>query len=99
MNVRGRVAACGMISGYNEHGAKTSVHNLANIIYGRISILGFVVFDYMHHMSAFQAEMAEWIRQGKVQYRETILNGISEAPHAMVGLMQGENTGKMLVAL
>jgi NADPH-dependent curcumin reductase CurA len=99
MNVRGRVAACGMISGYNEHGARTTVHNLANIIYGRISILGFVVFDFMHHMSAFQAEMAGWIREGKVKYRETILEGIEEAPHAMVGLMRGENTGKMLVAL
>jgi hypothetical protein len=99
MNVRGRVAACGMISGYNEHGARTSVHNLANIIYGRISILGFVVFDFMQHMTAFQAEMAGWIRDGKIKHRETILQGIEEAPHAMVGLMRGENTGKMLVAL
>jgi NADPH-dependent curcumin reductase CurA len=99
MNVRGRVAACGMISGYNEHGARTTVHNLANIIYGRISILGFVVFDFMHKMSEFQGEMAGWIREGKVKYRETIHHGIEEAPAAMVGLMQGENTGKMLVAL
>jgi NADPH-dependent curcumin reductase CurA len=99
MNVRGRVAACGMISGYNEHGAKTSVHNLANIIYGRISILGFVVFDFMHFMPQFQAEMAGWIREGKIKYRETILKGIDEAPHAMVGLMRGENTGKMLVEI
>lgn len=99
MNVRGRVAACGMISGYNEHGARTSVHNLANIIYGRISILGFVVFDYMHHMGQFQTEMAGWIREGKVKYSETILEGVEQAPQAMVGLMQGQNTGKMLVAL
>lgn len=99
MNPRGRVAACGMISGYNEFGSKTTVHNLANIIYGRISILGFVVFDYMHEQSAFQAQMSDWIRQGKVKHRETVLEGIAEAPHAMVGLMQGENFGKMLVKL
>ena len=84
MNVRGRVAACGMISGYNEHGARTSVHNLANIIYGRIGILGFVVFDYMHHMAEFQAEMAGWIRAGKVKYRRDHSTGHRrKPPHAM----------------
>ena len=99
MNTRGRVAACGMISGYNEAGARTTVHNLSNIIYGRINIRGFVATDFLHLQPQFQKDMREWLVSGKIKWRETVLEGLAEAPHAMVGLMQGENIGKMLVRL
>jgi hypothetical protein len=99
MNPGGRVAACGMISGYNERGARTTVHNLANIIYGRITIRGFVATEFMHLMQQFQGDMAGWLKAGKIKWRETVLDGIERAPDAMVGLMKGENIGKMLVKL
>ncbi len=99
MNAQGRVAACGMISGYNERGARTTVHNLANIIYGRIIIRGFVATEFMHLQPQFQSDMRAWLKDGRIKWQETILEGIARAPDAMVGLMRGENIGKMLVKL
>ncbi|MFI4936618.1 MAG: NADP-dependent oxidoreductase [Caulobacterales bacterium] len=99
MNTLGRVAVCGMISGYNEAGSRTAVRNLSNIIYGRINLRGFVAPDFMHLYDQFRAEMAGWLKDGRIKYQETILQGIQNAPAAMIGLMQGANSGKMLVKL
>jgi NADPH-dependent curcumin reductase CurA len=99
MNTLGRVAVCGMISGYNEAGARTVVRNLANIIYGRITLRGFTAADFMHLQDQFRSDMTGWLKDGAVKTHETIYNGIEEAPAALVGLMRGANTGKMLVKL
>jgi NADPH-dependent curcumin reductase CurA len=53
----------------------------------------------MQLMPQFQSDMHSWLKAGKIKWRETVLDGIAQAPHAMVGLMQGENIGKMLVHL
>jgi len=99
MNTRGRIAACGMISGYNERGARTTVHNLANIIYGRIEIRGFTVADFADQRDAFVRDMTTWLTEGRIKYRETVVEGIEAAPGALIGLFRGVNTGKMLVKL
>jgi NADPH-dependent curcumin reductase CurA len=99
MNRGGRVAVCGMVSGYNEPGARTVVRNLSNIIYGGITIRGFSGPEYAHLQDQFAARMGEWLKYGKIKYRETVLDGIANAPAAMIGLMHGENIGKMLVKL
>ncbi|HLI67259.1 MAG TPA: NADP-dependent oxidoreductase [Caulobacteraceae bacterium] len=99
MNQLGRVAVCGMISGYNSAGSRAPVNNLANIIYGRINLRGFVATDFMHLYDQFKSDMAGWLKDGRIKYQETILDGIANAPAAMVGLMQGQNSGKMLVKL
>jgi NADPH-dependent curcumin reductase CurA len=99
MNPLGRVAVCGMISGYNEPGSRTVVRNLSNIIYSRINIRGFVVLDFPELRAQFDRDMLEWLKAGKIKWRETVLEGIDAAPRALVGLMHGENIGKMLVRL
>src|SRR5262249_14312574 len=99
MNTLGRVAVCGMISGYNNPGARTEVRNLSNIIYGRINLRGFVATDFMHLQDQFRSDMAGWLKDGAIKYQETILEGVDNAPAAMIGLMQGLNAGKMLVKL
>jgi NADPH-dependent curcumin reductase CurA len=99
MNERGRVAVCGMISGYNEPGARTTVRNLANIIYGRITIRGFTVADFPDLHAEFLRDMTDWLLSGKIRYQETILEGIENAPRALIGLFEGLNAGKMLVRL
>ena len=99
MNHGGRVAVCGMVSGYNEPGARTVVRNLSNIIYGGITIRGFSGPEYAHLQDEFTARMTDWLKAGKIKYRETVLDGIANAPAAMIGLMRGENLGKMLVKL
>jgi len=53
----------------------------------------------MHLYADFQRDMAAWVKSGQVKYRETIVDGIAKAPDALIGLMQGENIGKMLVKL
>lgn len=88
-----------MISGYNERGSRTVVCNLSNVIYGRINIRGFVAPDFLHLRGQFDRDMREWLKADKIKWKETVLQGIEQAPHAMVGLMQGENIGKMLVQL
>jgi NADPH-dependent curcumin reductase CurA len=99
MNTLGRVAVCGMISGYNEPGARTVVRNLANIIYGRITLRGFTGADFPELHDDFVTDMTGWLREGRIQYQETILEGIDAAPRALIGLLEGLNAGKMLVKL
>ena len=88
-----------MISGYNEAGSRTVVRNLANIIYGRITLRGFTAADFMDLRPKFQSEMADWLRDGKIKTAETIYEGIAQAPAAMIDLLRGVNLGKMLVKL
>jgi len=97
--VLGRVAVCGMISGYNEAGTRTNVRNLANIIYGRITLRGFTAADFMDLRPKFQEEMAAWVKAGQIKHHETIYEGIDNAAAAMIDLMAGANLGKMLVKL
>jgi hypothetical protein len=99
MNQLGRVAVCGMISGYNEAGTRTNVRNLANIIYGRITLRGFTAADFMDMREQFQSDMASWLREGRIKHHETIYDGIENAAAAMIDLMAGANLGKMLVKL
>jgi NADPH-dependent curcumin reductase CurA len=97
MNTLGRIPVCGFISGYNS--GHSNVGNLSNIIYSRVMLRGFVAPDFMHLYPDFQRDMAGWLKAGKVKYQETIREGIAAAPEALIGLMAGQNAGKMLVRL
>ena len=97
INTLGRIPVCGFISGYNS--GHSSVSNLSNIIYSRVMLRGFVGTDFMHLYADFQRDMAGWLKAGKVKYQETILDGIANAPTALIGLLEGKNSGKMLVKL
>ena len=97
MNTLGRIPVCGFISGYNS--GHSAVSNLSNIIYSRVMLRGFVAPDFMHLYPDFQRDMAGWLKAGKVKYQETVRDGIAAAPAALIGLMAGENSGKMLVKL
>jgi NADPH-dependent curcumin reductase CurA len=97
MNTLGRVPVCGFISGYNS--GHSNVSNLSNIIYARVMLRGFVAPDFMHLYPDFQRDMALWLKDGRVKYQETIVDGIAAAPGALIGLMAGQNAGKMLVRL
>lgn len=97
MAVLGRIPVCGGISGYNGDGPP--VRNLFATIYNRVTLRGFTGIDYPQLRGAFQQDMTAWVKAGKVQYKETILTGIDNVGAAMVGLMQGDNIGKMLVKL
>ncbi|MES2120485.1 MAG: NADP-dependent oxidoreductase [Pseudomonadota bacterium] len=93
-----RFAICGMIQNYNDS-APASFRFIQRIIAARIRLQGFLVFDYQPRMSEFYAEMAPWLADGVVKSRETIVDGLEQAPEAFLGLFSGANTGKMLVRL
>ena len=100
MRPLGRIPICGMISAYNNKGARSEgVTTLANMIYNRVTMRGFVVYEFNDRRDEFIADMRQWIADGKMKYRETVMEGIAQAPHALIGLLNGENIGKMLVKL
>ena len=97
MNMLGRIPVCGMISGYNGGGAPVS--GLSSIIYGRVTLRGFVAADFMGAYDRFINDMTAWLKSDRIRYQETILEGIDQVPTALIGLMNGANHGKMLVKL
>ncbi|OED42639.1 NADP-dependent oxidoreductase [Endozoicomonas sp. (ex Bugula neritina AB1)] len=99
MNDHGRIAVCGMIDQYNATAPVPGPSNLAQIIVKKLKIEGFIVFEHWDGYPAFVQEMGQWIQEGKVSWKETVYNGIEEAPEAFIGLFTGKNTGKMLVKL
>ena len=100
MNLLGRIPVCGMISAYNTAGAISApVTTLSNIIYKRVTLRGLVGTDFLHMRERFAADMTAWLKDGRVKYRETIYDGIENASKALIGMLNGANTGKMLVRL
>ena len=100
MNALGRIAICGMISAYNNFGAISEpVTTLSNMIYNRLTMKGFVFYEFEPLRAQFLADMRRWLKEGRMRYRTTVLQGIDQAPAALIGLFSGANTGKMLVQL
>jgi NADPH-dependent curcumin reductase CurA len=100
MNALGRIAVCGMISAYNNFGAVSEpVTTLSNMIYNRVMMRGFVFYEFESKRAQFLEDMKSWIKQGRMKYRTTIVQGIDQAPTALIGLFTGANTGKMVVQL
>jgi NADPH-dependent curcumin reductase CurA len=94
---QGRVIACGAISRYNDTEVQPGPRNYSFVVTKRLRIQGFIVFDHDKRFPEFLAEMSAWLRDGKLTYRETIIDGFDNLPSAFAGLFRGENVGKMLV--
>lgn len=99
MNELGRIAVCGMISGYNRPGNVAPVNNLAAIIYRRVTLRGFTTVDFTDRLAKFETEMADWVRAGRIRWRDSIVDGLERAPDALIGLFRGDNIGKALVRI
>ncbi|MEJ3750282.1 NADP-dependent oxidoreductase [Actinomycetes bacterium KLBMP 9797] len=93
----GRVAMCGAIAQYNSLQPPAAPRNLATAIGKQLTLKGFLVTSYGHLSEEFTAQMAEWLRDGKVQFAETTVDGLEKAPDAFLGLLRGDNLGKMVV--
>lgn len=99
MNPFGRVVFCGMISLYNAIRPPRAPVNLVYAIPKRLTLKGFIVSDHLDRQPQFNQDMAAWIKEGRIKWKETILDGIENAPKAFLGLFTGDNFGKMLVKL
>lgn len=95
-NVGARFAVCGMISAYNETG-DAGIQGLQAVLVKRITMTGFIVYDHVHELPAYQQRVAPWLRSGALQFHEDIVDGIDNAPAALIGMMRGEAIGKRLV--
>ena len=99
MKTFGRIVLCGMISQYNSTSPILGPSNLFLAITNRLKLQGFIVRDYYDMLNEFYASMAKWVSEGKIKWKETVVEGIENAPKAFLGLFQGENFGKMLVKI
>ncbi|WP_319458665.1 NADP-dependent oxidoreductase [Micromonospora sp. RTP1Z1] len=97
LNLHGRAAICGMIAQYNSSEPPAAPRNLALVIGKRLTLRGFLVGDHGHLRDQFVQEMSGWLRDGRISYDETVVEGIENAPAAFLGVLRGENLGKMLV--
>jgi NADPH-dependent curcumin reductase CurA len=98
LRFQGRIALCGMISQYNLERPE-AIHNLISLLVSRASIQGFIVSDHWDRLPAFVADMSGWLREGKVKYREDVMDGLENAPAAFIRMLKGENFGKQLVKI
>ena len=96
----GRVVACGAISQYNATERPPGPRNMSYVVTKRLRIEGFIVIDHFDSFPAFLAEVgAAGCATGRCAYRETVVDGLEHAPEALLGLLSGENIGKMLVKI
>jgi NADPH-dependent curcumin reductase CurA len=95
-NVAARVAVCGMISAYNATD-DAGIRGLQAVLTKRITMTGFIIYDHVHKLPAYQARVAPWLRSGELVFHEDIVQGIEQAPAALIGMMKGQAIGKRLV--
>ncbi|MFC8127691.1 NADP-dependent oxidoreductase [Streptomyces sp. NPDC057302] len=99
LNVHGRATICGMIAAYNDTEPTPGPRNMAMIIGKRLRLQGVLVGDHEALQPQFVSEVGAWIRSGELKYDETFVEGVENGVEAFLGMLRGENTGKMVVSL
>lgn len=102
LNVCARVPVCGLIAHYNDTELPPGPDRLGQlmrrILTRRLKVQGFIVFaDYGGRFTEFYGQMSEWVKSGRVKFREDIVDGLENAPQALIGLLQGKNFGKLVI--
>jgi NADPH-dependent curcumin reductase CurA len=96
LNVGARIAICGQVSQYNLERPQPTFHPSLLIVY-RARMEGFLVTDYAHRFGEAIPRLVRWVMNGDIRYRETVTEGLENAPRAFIGMLNGENRGKALV--
>jgi NADPH-dependent curcumin reductase CurA len=99
INTGARIAVCGQISQYNLETPESGPRWLGQLIVKQAKVQGFLVSGFADRFPEGLAQLAEWLKQGKLKYREDVAHGIEAAPKAFIGMLQGKNQGKQLVQL
>ena len=97
LNPFGRVSVCGQISQYNLAKPEPGPRLLGQILVKQLRVEGFIVTRFMERWPQGITQMARWIQEGKIRYREDIVEGFENTPRAFIHMLEGKNTGKMLV--
>jgi NADPH-dependent curcumin reductase CurA len=98
LNVRARVALCGLISGYNDD-VPAGPRNFANLLVQRVHLEGFIVLDHFGRAGEIGPKLGGWMAEGKLKAQETVVEGFEQLPVAINMLFDGKNTGKLVVKL
>ena len=100
LNLRGRIALCGSVSGYNATEPPPGPRNMALLVGKRARLRGFIVGDHYDRFGEFRAEVEELLANGRLKIPESIVEGgIEAAPSAFIGMLRGEHLGKVVVRL
>ncbi|MGH8179111.1 MAG: NADP-dependent oxidoreductase [Steroidobacter sp.] len=101
LNTHSRVPLCGLIAQYNATslppGPDRSSQLMGAFLVKQIKVQGFIISNYFNRQAAFVEDMSQWMRDGRIKYREDITQGLENAPQAFMGLFKGSNFGKLLV--
>jgi NADPH-dependent curcumin reductase len=98
LNDFARIPVCGLIAQYNATRPMPGP-DMFSVLRKRLLLRGFIVWDFAAKEADFLRDVSEWIRTGRLKYREDIVHGLENAPAAFLGLLQGKNFGKMLVRI
>jgi NADPH-dependent curcumin reductase CurA len=92
-----RIALCGAISTYNEDETPTPIHSYMNLVVKRARMQGFLVLDYLDRFPEAVLQLGQWVSEGRIRWRDHVVDGLEHAPRALNMLFTGENTGKLMV--
>ena len=96
---KARIAICGQISQYNAIDTPQGPRNLSVLLRTQSTAQGFLVYEFERQYEVGRTRLARWIKEGRLKYREDIVDGFEHAPSAFIGLLRGENFGKLLVKI
>ncbi|CDF39050.1 unnamed protein product [Chondrus crispus] len=92
-----RIVVCGAISGYNKKELQPGPYNYVNLISYGATMRGFLLREFEKEFDRAKADLSRWIREGKVDFREDVVNGLENAPEGMKRLFEGKNIGKVVI--
>jgi NADPH:quinone reductase len=97
INTRARIGICGQISQYNQEQPEMGPRFLSQLLVKQAKMEGFLVFQWADRYEEALRHLGNWLREGRIKYREQIVEGLENAPDAFIGMLNGANTGKQLV--
>ena len=97
INVGARISVCGQISQYNLQKPELAKRNMWILIRKQAVMQGFLVFQFANRHEEARKRIANWIDEGKIKYKEDVVDSLENAPKAFIGMFRGENFGKLLV--
>ncbi|KLV10555.1 NADP-dependent oxidoreductase [Photobacterium ganghwense] len=102
LNTSARIPLCGLVSQYNAtalpEGPDRMSMLMGQLLVKRIKMQGFIIFDdYAHRYGEFAKDMSQWLAEGRIQYKEQLVEGLENAPEAFIGLLEGKNFGKLVI--
>jgi len=101
LNAFARVPVCGLIAQYNATEPPPGPDRVPALLMAtlvkRLTLRGFIVWDFAAQYPQFLADMSQWLKEGRIKYREDITDGLENAPRELIGLLQGGNFGKKII--